>query len=155
GTAPSTAFGGPPPPSSTGEDHSHRHGHEHAHPVAGAEWTCPMHPEIARDGPGDRPICGLALEPMVASLDDGPNPELVDFARRLWVSAGLAVPILVLAMGGMVGLPVREWIGEPLSSWLELILATRVVLWAAYPFFRRFWNSLRNRSPNMWTLIGL
>ncbi|MGN6489560.1 MAG: heavy metal translocating P-type ATPase [Devosia sp.] len=142
-------------------DHSH-HAHSHgAAPVdpanvpKGTQWTCPMHPEIVRDGPGDCPICGMALEPMVASLDDGPNPELVDFTHRLWVSAVLSVPILVLAMGGMVGLPVRDWIGEPLSSWLELLLATPVVLWAAFPFFRRFWNSLRNRSPNMWTLIGL
>ena len=142
-------------------DHAHR-GHSHgAAPVdpasvpEGSKWTCPMHPEIVRDGPGDCPICGMALEPMVASLDDGPNPELVDFTRRLWVSVALAIPILVLAMGGMVGIPVREWIGEDLSGLLELILATPVVLWAAAPFFRRFWNSLVNRSPNMWTLIGL
>ena len=147
---------------SPAHDHGHHHHHDHGAPPvdastvpAGAKWTCPMHPEIVKDGPGDCPICGMALEPMVASLDDGPNPELVDFTRRLWVSAGLAVPIVVLAMGGMVGLPVREWIGEPLASWIELVLATPVVLWAAFPFFRRFWNSLVNRSPNMWTLIGL
>ena len=157
--APSTSFAGPPPPSSTVEDHPrpHSHNHEHAHVAApaGGKWTCPMHPEIVKDGPGDCPICGMALEPMVASLDDGPNPELIDFTRRFWVSALLALPILILAMGGMVGLPVREWIGEPLSSWIELVLATPVVLWAAFPFFRRFWSSLVNRSPNMWTLIGL
>jgi Cu+-exporting ATPase len=140
-----------------GQDHPHRHRHNHDHSAApaGSKWTCPMHPEIVRDGPGDCPLCGMALEPMVASLDDGPNPELIDFTRRLWVSALLAVPIVVLAMGGMVGLPVREWVGEPLASWIELVLATPVVLWAAFPFFRRFWNSLVNRSPNMWTLIGL
>ena len=138
------------------------HGHDHGAPPVdpatvpqGTKWTCPMHPEIVKDGPGDCPICGMALEPMVASLDDGPNPELVDFTRRMWVSAALSVPILVIAMGGMVGLPVREWLGEPLASWLELVLATPVVVWAAWPFFRRFWNSLVNRSPNMWTLIGL
>lgn len=142
-------------------DHAHHHHHHEAAPAdpstvpAGSKWTCPMHPEIVKDGPGDCPICGMALEPMVASLDDGPNPELLDFTRRLWVSTLLSVPILVLAMGGMVGLPVREWIGEPLSSWIELALATPVVLWAAFPFLRRFWNSLLNRSPNMWTLIGL
>ena len=147
----------PKPKAAPAHDHAHHgqdHGHVHAAP-AGGKWTCPMHPEIVKDGPGDCPICGMALEPMVASLDDGPNPELVDFTRRLWVSALLSVPILVLAMGGMVGLPVRDWIGEPLASWIELVLATPIVLWAAFPFFRRFWNSLLNRSPNMWTLIGL
>ena len=139
-------------------EHGHSHGAAPIHPASvpkGAKWTCPMHPEIVKDGPGDCPICGMALEPMVASLDDAPNPELVDFTRRLWGSAALSIPILVLAMGGMVGIPVREWIGEEVATWLELILATPVVLWAAWPFFRRFWNSLRNRSPNMWTLIGL
>jgi Cu+-exporting ATPase len=123
--------------------------------VAGAKYTCPMHPEIIKDGPGDCPICGMALEPMVASLEDGPNPELPDFTRRLVVSAVLSVPILLLAMGGMVGLPFRGWIGERAALWAELVLATPVVLWAAWPFFRRFAASLRNRSPNMWTLIGL
>ncbi len=162
-TKPFVLPGAPPAGAPHGShDHAHHHGHSHgAAPIdpasvpAGAKWTCPMHPEIIKDGPGDCPICGMALEPMVASLDDGPNPELVDFTRRLWVSAALSIPILILAMGGMVGIPVREWIGEELSGWLELILATPVVLWAAWPFFRRFWNSLVNRSPNMWTLIGL
>ncbi len=121
----------------------------------GAKWTCPMHPEIVRDGPGDCPICGMALEPLVPGLDDSPNPELVDFTRRFWVSAALSVPLLVLGMGPMLGLPVRDWIGEPLAGWVEFALATPVVVWAAAPFFRRFWASLVNRSPNMWTLIGL
>jgi Cu+-exporting ATPase len=114
-----------------------------------------MHPQIVRDGPGDCPICGMALEPVMATGEEGPNPDLIDFTRRLWVSAALAAPILILAMGGMVGLPFEHWIGEPLLGWLQFVLATPVVLWAAYPFFRRFWASLRNRSPNMWTLIGL
>ena len=114
-----------------------------------------MHPQIVQDGPGDCPICGMALEPMVASLDDGPNPELVDFTRRLIVSAALSAPILVLSMGEAVGLDFRGWLGAQLLNWIELVLATPVVLWAALPFFRRFWASLVNRSPNMWTLIGL
>ena len=114
-----------------------------------------MHPQIVRDGPGDCPICGMALEPMVASLDDAPNPELKDFTLRLIVSAALSVPILLLAMGSMIGLPFRSWIGEGAALWTELALATPVVVWAAWPFFRRFAASLKNRSPNMWTLIGL
>jgi Cu+-exporting ATPase len=122
----------------------------------GTKYTCPMHPEIVRDGPGDCPICGMALEPMgVPTGEEGPNPELVDFTRRLWVSAALSLPLLVVAMGPMLGVPVRDWIGEPLAGWLELALATPVVLWAALPFFRRGWASVRNRSPNMWTLISL
>ena len=154
--APSTASGGPPPPQA-GEDHSHHHhGHAHAAPVkAGTKYTCPMHPEIVSDKPGDCPICGMALEPMVASLDDGPNPELKDFTFRFWVSAALSLPLLVIGMSDVFGIDARAMIGQPLAGWLELALATPVVLWAAFPFFRRFWNSLRNRSPNMWTLIGL
>jgi Cu+-exporting ATPase len=121
----------------------------------GTTYTCPMHPEIVRDGPGDCPICGMALEPTTPGLDDGPNPELIDFTRRLWVSAALSVPLLAIAMGPMLGLPLRDWIGEPLATWIELALATPVVLWAALPFFRRGLNSIVNRSPNMWTLISL
>ena len=152
-----------PPKKSAPAAHEHAH-HGHAHALAPAsapeaaasgQWTCPMHPEIVSDKPGDCPLCGMALEPMVASLDDGPNPELIDFTRRLIVSALFAVPLLVLAMGPMLGLPIRSFIAEDISRWLELALATPVVLWAAAPFFRRFWASLVNRSPNMWTLIGL
>jgi len=122
----------------------------------GTKYTCPMHPEIISDHPGDCPKCGMALEPMgIPPADEGPNPELVDFTRRFWVSAVLAVPLLALTMGPMIGLPLREMIGEARAVWLELLLATPVVLWAALPFFRRAWASLVNRSPNMWTLIGL
>jgi Cu+-exporting ATPase len=121
----------------------------------GTLYTCPMHPEIVQEGPGDCPICGMALEPMRPSLDDGPNPELVDFTHRFWVSAALSVPLLILTMGPMLGLPIRDWIGERTAVWLEFALATPVVLWAALPFFRRGWASIVNRSPNMWTLISL
>ncbi len=121
--------------------------------IKGAQYTCPMHPEIIRDEPGSCPICGMALEPVMPSLDDGPNPELVDFTRRFWVSAICSIPLLIVTMGPMLGLPVREWIGEQRTLWLEFILATPVVLWAALPFFKRGVDSLKNRSPNMWTLI--
>ncbi|MFA7504491.1 MAG: heavy metal translocating P-type ATPase [Burkholderiaceae bacterium] len=122
----------------------------------GTQYTCPMHPEIIRDKPGSCPKCGMALEPMgVPTGDEGPNPELVDFTRRLRVSAILAVPLFVIAMAPMVGLPLRDWIGERLAIWIELALATPVVLWAAIPFFHRGYESVINRSPNMWTLISL
>ncbi|EKF17899.1 heavy metal translocating P-type ATPase [Nitratireductor pacificus] len=122
----------------------------------GTRYTCPMHPEIVRDGPGDCPKCGMALEPMgVPTGEEGPNPELVDFTRRFWVSALLSVPVFVIAMAPMVGLPLRHWLGERTAVWVELALATPVVLWAALPFFRRGWQSIVNRSPNMWTLIAI
>lgn len=121
--------------------------------IKGAQYTCPMHPEIIRDEPGSCPICGMALEPVMPSLDDGPNRESVDFTRRFWVSAICSVPLLIITMGPMVGLSVREWIGEQTALWLEFLLATPVVLWAALPFFKRGVDSFKNRSPNMWTLI--
>ncbi|PSM19008.1 heavy metal translocating P-type ATPase [Nitratireductor sp. StC3] len=122
----------------------------------GTLYTCPMHPEIVREGPGACPKCGMALEPMgVPSGEEGPNPELVDFTRRLWVSGVLSVPLLIIAMGPMVGLPVRDWLGNRLAVWIELVLATPVVLWAAAPFFVRGYQSIVNRSPNMWTLISI
>ncbi|MCR5860477.1 heavy metal translocating P-type ATPase [Mesorhizobium sp. J428] len=122
----------------------------------GTQYTCPMHPEIVRDKPGSCPICGMALEPMgVPTGDEGPNPELIDFTRRLWVSGLLSVPLLFITMGPMLGLPVRDWLGAQISTWLELVLATPVVLWAAIPFFHRGWESVVNRSPNMWTLISI
>ena len=120
---------------------------------AGTQWTCPMHPQIIRDAPGACPICGMALEPVIPS--DEPSAELVDFTRRLWVSVAAAVPLVILTMGEMIGLPVRDWIGHRAAIWLEFLLATPIVLWAARPFFRRGLDSIRNRSPNMWTLISL
>ncbi|MER9421883.1 heavy metal translocating P-type ATPase [Mesorhizobium sp. M0317] len=122
----------------------------------GTQYTCPMHPEVIRDKPGSCPICGMALEPMgVPTGDEGPNPELVDFTRRFWVSAMLSVPLLIVAMAPMLGLTFQAFVDERTMVWLELALASPVVLWAAFPFFHRGWDSLVNRSPNMWTLISL
>ncbi len=120
----------------------------------GAQFTCPMHPEVIEDHPADCPLCGMALEPMGVPADE-PNPELIDFTRRLVVSALCAIPLLILTMGSMAGLPVREWLGERNAILIEFTLASPVVLWAAFPFFKRGWNSVVARSPNMWTLIML
>jgi Cu+-exporting ATPase len=111
--------------------------------VAGAEYTCPMHPEIVRDRPGSCPICGMALEPRTVSMDEGPNPELIDMTRRLRIGTALALPLVVGAMGGFI------------PQWLELALATPVVLWGGWPFFVRGWLSLLSRNLNMFTLIAL
>ena len=119
----------------------------------GTQYTCPMHPEIVREAPGSCPICGMALEPMVPS--DEPSHELVDFTRRMWISVAAAVPLVILTMGELVGLPVRDWIGHRVATYLEFALATPIIFWAALPFFRRGIDSIRNVSPNMWTLISL
>jgi len=116
------------------------------------KYTCPMHPEIIRDEPGTCPICGMALEPM-DGVSDEPNHELIDFTRRLWLSVIAAVPLLVLTMAPMIGLPVRDLIGERIALWTEFVLATPVILWAAAPFFQRGVSSVRTWNLNMWTLI--
>ncbi|TPJ27608.1 heavy metal translocating P-type ATPase [Mesorhizobium sp. B2-7-2] len=122
----------------------------------GTQYTCPMHPEIVRDKPGSCPICGMALEPMgVPTGEEGPNPELIDFTRRFWVSAVLSVPLLIIAMAPMLGFSFETLINGRAKTWVELGLASPVVLWAAFPFFHRGWESILNRSPNMWTLISL
>lgn len=122
----------------------------------GTLYTCPMCPEIVREGPSDCPKCGMALEPMgVPTGDQGPNPELVDFTRRFRIGAALTVPVLALAMGPMLGLPLRSWIGEAIAVWAELVLATPVVLWSGWPFFVRGVKSIINRSLNMFTLIAM
>ena len=112
-----------------------------------------MHPQIRQDHPGNCPICGMALEPLEPTLDEGPNPELIDMTRRLWVSAGLSVPLLILTMGAEV----FGWHFLPMqtSMWVQFALATPVVLWGGWPFFQRFWASLKTRNLNMFTLIGL
>jgi Cu+-exporting ATPase len=121
--------------------------------AAGTIWTCPMHPEIRRDAPGSCPICGMALEPLEPTIDEGPNPELIDMTRRFWVSAAFTIPLAILVIGsellGWELLPMRT------SMWVQLALATPVVLWGGWPFFERFWASLQNRNLNMFTLIGL
>ncbi|MCP4314750.1 MAG: copper-translocating P-type ATPase [Hyphomicrobiales bacterium] len=120
----------------------------------GTTFTCPMHPEIIRNEPGACPICGMALEP-IGAPQEGPNEELIDFSRRLKVSLICAVPLLVLTMGPMVGLPVRSLFGEKTAIYLEFLLASPVVLWAALPFFKRGVQSIRTLNFNMWTLITL
>jgi P-type Cu+ transporter len=123
---------------------------------AGTVYTCPMHPEIEQVGPGECPICGMALEPKgVPGADEGPNPELVDFRRRFAVGAVLTVPLLVLTMGPMLGLPIREWIGERLVLWIELALGTPVILWCGWPFLVRGARSFRSMNLNMFSLIGM
>ncbi len=120
------------------------------------EWTCPMHPEIVRDSPGNCPICGMTLEPRTAMAEGEENPELVDMTRRFWVSVVLTIPLVVITMGGYIpGIEIESVVSPQIRKWLELALATPVVLWGGWPFFVRFWQSIANRSPNMFTLIGL
>jgi Cu+-exporting ATPase len=140
----------------------HAHGHApHGAPgvdpatvPAGSTWTCPMHPEIVRDGPGSCPICGMALEPMMPSADAGPNPELIDMTRRFWIGAALALPVLALEMGRHF-LSVDAIVAPAWNGWVQFLLATPVVLWGGWPFFERGWASLKTRNLNMFTLIAL
>jgi Cu+-exporting ATPase len=121
---------------------------------AGTIYTCPMHPEIRQVGPGNCPICGMALEPVLAGAQTGPNPELIDMTRRFWIGLALSLPVVALEMGGHVtGLDMR--LGRQASNWLQLLLATPVVLWAGWPFFVRAAQSLRTRNLNMFTLIAM
>jgi Cu+-exporting ATPase len=125
-----------------------------APPAPGTAYTCPMHPEIVRDGPGACPICGMALEPRVVSLEDTPNPELLDMTRRFWIAAAIGFPVFALTMAEMagIGVPMER---AALVNWMGLVLSTPVVFWAGWPFFERGWASVVNRSPNMFTLIAL
>jgi Cu+-exporting ATPase len=147
---------------------SHEH-HHHAHaahdpagppplsgpPAAGEViYTCPMHPQIRQPGPGNCPICGMTLEPETIVADAGPSPELRDFTRRFWIGLALTAPVFALEMGGhLTGLAMR--VPGQTSNWIQLVLATPVVLWAGWPFFERAWRSILNRSLNMFTLIAL
>ncbi len=120
----------------------------------GTEYTCPMHPEILQIGPGTCPKCGMALEPLVISLDDEPDPELIDMTRRFWISAALTIPVFALAMAEMIP-GFNEIVPPQISLWIQFILATPVVLWGGFPFFERAWASVKNASPNMFTLVAM
>jgi Cu+-exporting ATPase len=130
-------------------------------PPAGPDkiiYTCPMHPEVRQAGPGDCPLCGMALEPLVATAEEGPDPELTDMTRRLWVGAALAAPLVALAMGGHLPrgmMPVKTLVPPLVSGWLQLGFATPVVLWAGLPFLQRGWASVVRRRLNMFSLIAL
>jgi P-type Cu+ transporter len=122
----------------------------------GTIYTCPMHPEIEQVGPGDCPICGMALEPKgVPAADEGPNPELVDFTRRFRVGLVLTIPLLVIAMGPMIGFDVGGWMGERTARWAELVLGTPVILWSGWPFLVRGVRSFRTMNLNMFSLIAM
>ena len=123
---------------------------------ANRKYTCPMHPEIVRDGPGSCPICGMALEPLTASLDDEENHELIDMSRRFWVAVALSIPVFALGMSELIpGQPLQRLVPMSMLAWVQLVLATPVVVWAGWPLFERAWQSIANRSLNMFTLIGL
>jgi len=117
-------------------------------------YTCPMHPEVRQVGPGACPICGMALEPELVSLDDAPNPELADMSRRFWIGLLLGLPVIVLDMGAHI-VGAHGWVEPTLSNWVQLAFATPVVIWAGWPFFVRGWQSLRTRNLNMFTLIAM
>ena len=119
--------------------------------AAGAIYTCPMHPEVRQDHPGVCPKCGMTLEPLMPTLEEGENPELTDFKRRFIWTLPLTVVVTVLAMAGHR----LQWFEMATQSWIELVLSLPIVLWAGWPFFVRGAQSVINRSPNMWTLIGL
>nr|WP_297353182.1 copper-translocating P-type ATPase [uncultured Caldimonas sp.] len=147
-----------------GEAHEH-HPHEHRHsapaaaPVGPApqqeiDYTCPMHPQIRQKGPGHCPICGMALEPVVATAEAGESPELRDMTRRFWIGTALTLPVFALEMGGHLT-NLNHLLGQQISNWIQLLLGTPVVLWAGWPFFVRAVASVKNRSLNMFSLIAL
>jgi Cu+-exporting ATPase len=120
----------------------------------GTIYTCPMHPEIRQVGPGSCPICGMALEPVMATAEAGPNPELIDMNRRFWIGLVLTLPVLALEMGGHL-FDIDHLISPAASNWIQLVFATPVVLWGGWPFFERGWRSLVTRNLNMFTLIAM
>ena len=125
-------------------------------PVSKTEYVCPMHPQIVRSEPGNCPICGMTLEPRVLSAAEEKSPELSDMTRRFWISIALAIPLIVIEMSDMIpGQPLQRVMPDSMRTWLELVLATPVVLWAGAPLFVRGWQSIVNRSLNMFTLISM
>lgn len=120
----------------------------------GTIYTCPMHPQIRRPAPGNCPICGMALEPEIATAEAAPSAELADMTRRFWIGLALSVPVVALEMGGHLA-DLHMLLGQQSSNWIQFVLATPVVLWAGWPFFERGWASLLNRSLNMFTLIAM
>ncbi|MGA8305477.1 MAG: heavy metal translocating P-type ATPase, partial [Candidatus Acidiferrales bacterium] len=124
--------------------------------AARIEYTCPMHPEIIRSEPGACPVCGMALEPSTVSASEEENPELSGMTRRFWISVALTIPVLILGMSDLIpGQPLQRFLSMRAIGWIELVLATPVVLWGGFPFFQRGWASIVNRSLNMFTLIAL
>ncbi len=155
---------------SSHSDHSHHCSGDHEKPsgddrtydrvppgYSGVVYTCPMHPQVRQTKPGACPLCGMGLEQESATAEDeGPNPELVDFSHRLWVALAFSVPLLILTMTPYIGvMAVRDFFGERLSLWIELVLATPVILWSGWPFFVRGYNSFRTMNLNMFSLIGM
>ena len=125
-------------------------------PRKGVIYTCPMHPQIRQEGPGNCPICGMALEPLEVTAEAAPNEELADMTRRFWIGLALTLPVVVLEMGGHIpGLGLHHLVSPTASTWIQFLLATPVVLWAGWPFFVRAWQSVVNRSLNMFSLIAL
>ena len=124
--------------------------------TARTEWVCPMHPEIVRDEPGACPICGMALEPRTVLPEEPPDPELVSMTRRFWVGLVLSLPLFFLGMSDLIpGQPVQHAVNPRVLAWVQLVLATPVVLWGGWPFFERGWASVKNRHLNMFTLIAI
>jgi P-type Cu+ transporter len=125
-------------------------------PGSRVEYICPMDPEVVATEPGACPICGMALEPKIVTLEERPNPELIDMTRRFWISLGPAVLVMILAMAEMIpGVTLERVVDGSMNNWIQLVLATPAVLWGGWPFFERAWNSIVHRAPNMFTLIGL
>ena len=124
-------------------------------PPEGAVWTCPMHPQVRQDRPGPCPICGMALEPETVTANSGPNVELTDMTRRFWIALVLTTPVFILEMGGHLVPALHHLVPPQVSTWIQLVLATPVVLWAGRPFFQRGWTSLKTRQLNMFTLIAM